>query len=139
MRILFLYCIECFSEFDLVKQYGEDTWFLTSLAAQFDQDKSGMRFNIQHLIKTNDIEKVVVLQSAACNALNAYSDNSQPKDYSDVVPFAKSDRQLNIAEENLKSQFAFVKEVVDELGLGVAVSGLLYKEGKSSTEISYRL
>ena len=139
MKVLFLYCIECFSEFDLVEQHGEEAWFLTSLAAQFNQDKSGMRFNIQHLIITNDIEKVVVLQSAACNALNAFSDNSQPKGYSDVVPFAKSDRQLNIAKENLKSQFAFVKEVVDELGLGVAVSGLLYKEGKSSTEISYRL
>lgn len=147
---LFLICPECFSEQELISEFGKNSYFLTSLGAIFDQVSGAFTANIQYLLSTLQIKKVCIFQSIDCNFINQHFNAGQEKiglptesyfasDYRNivkkpVVSISKLDRKLEMAEINLSRQMVFVRQIFNDLNNDTAtkhtLEGVIYGEGK---------
>ena len=153
MCSLFLICPECFSEQELISEFGEDSYFLTSLGAIFDQDSNTYTANIQYLLSTLPIKEVCILQCIDCNFINQNfnaghekiglpTEKSFASDYRDivqkpVVSISPFDRKLEMSEMNLSRQMAFVRQVINDLNnttVNHILEGVIYGEGKTLSD-----
>lgn len=155
MSSLFLICPECFSEQELVSEYGEDSFVLTSLGACFDQGGASMSANLQFLIDTHAIEKVCLFQATDCNFINQNFDEEQniigiateeafASDYQHlvqqpVVPISTAGRKLALAEKNVLRQMMFIENIVRTENVNSprrALVGHIFGEGKKFSDRS---
>ncbi len=128
MSSLFLICPECFSEQELISEYGEDFFLLTSLGACFDQGGSSGSSNIQFLLNTHAIDKVCLFQATDCNFINqnfgagrekigiateeTFASDYQHLVHQPVVPISTAGRKLELAEKNVIRQMMFIENIV---------------------------
>lgn len=151
---LFLICPECFSEQELINEFGEESYFLTSLGAIFDQDNDTHTANIQHLVSTLPIEEVCIFQSTDCNFINQNFNAGEAKiglpteksfasDYrslvkQSVVSISPLDRKLELAKLNLSRQMAFASQVISDFNNSTTkkrtLIGVIYGEGKKLSD-----
>lgn len=150
---LYLICPECFSEQEIRNEFGEDSYFLTSLGAIFDQDSDTYTPNIQYLLSELTINEVYIFQSVDCNFINQNFDSGYKRiglptektfasDYRNivkkpVVSISPLDRKLEISEMNLIRQLTYVRQLVDDSNKTTRkhmLEGVIYGEGKTLSD-----
>lgn len=137
-----------------MNEFGENSYFLTSLGAIFDQNSDTYTANIQYLLSTLPIKKVCIFQSTDCNFINQNfnawqeriglpTEKSFASDYRSivkkpVVSISLFDRKLELAEINLSRQMMFASQVVndskDSITKKHTLTGVIYGEGKNLSD-----
>ena len=137
----------------MIREFGEDSYFLTSLGAIFEKDSGAIMANMQYLLRTAPIGEVCILQSTDCTFINQNfnvgekkiglpTEQSFSSDYraivqKPVVSISISERKLELAEMNLRKQIMFASKIVEDFNNTTqqcALTGVIYGDGENFIE-----
>ena len=148
MPSLIMFCPEGFTENELRKEYGEDSFVLTALGVDFEKTKESSSANIQLVLNDNEVDKIIVVQNTKCKFVESFFDEefkgsgvtakeffsgeSKGDNEGSQPPIPEHDKRMTLALLNLRRQLSFVKEVLSDMGekySNIEVDGLVL-EGK---------
>ena len=138
-------------ESKIIKHFGEDCYFLTSLGSIFNYDEYGFMEEVNGLVKSKEIEHIYIVNSTHCTfvrntihgVLNYPTDAEKElselmlKYWDEIDSTASSDTKSILlinksmaSEETKISQSAFVGDKITNKHIGI--SGLIYHKNEDA-------